>query len=282
MEQADITSFFPKNENQKRLLSDQSNNGDEPKKQREETLEDLNLSDADVFTIESLQSPQVVGILLNVLKNLEKQVKVNHELLAATNSSQIKGEEQLNDVLKNVKYINEKFDDFEKYKEEKEQQVKNLQNQVSAMSKKIDEITKTADKQEQYSRRNCLLIHGIEEKQDESTDDTVIKVFKDNLGVDVNINEIDRSHRLGKPNENANKHRPIIVKFIGYNMRSKVFNKKKLLKGKNMSITESLTPLRMEMLKKAREEYTIQNVWTSDGKIMFKDTTDNKVKIYYN
>ena len=49
-----------------------------------------------------------------------------------------------------------------------------------------------------------------------------------------------------------------------------------------MSITESLTPLRMEMLKKAREEYTIQNVWTSDGKIMFKDTTDNKVKIYYN
>ena len=113
MTQDNTTNFFPINKNQKRLLSDQSNNGDEPKKQREDSLAELNLTDADVFTMESLQSPQVAGILLNVLRSLEKQVKENHELFTATNSSRIKGEEQLKDVLENIKHINEKFDDFE-------------------------------------------------------------------------------------------------------------------------------------------------------------------------
>ena len=55
----------------KRDLSDQSNNGDEPKRQREDSVADLMLSD-DVFSKENLQSPRVIGILLNVLNKLEK------------------------------------------------------------------------------------------------------------------------------------------------------------------------------------------------------------------
>ena len=51
---------------------------------------------------------------MNVLKKLVKQVEENHELLSIASSNQIKGEEQLNDVLKNVEKINSKFDDFEK------------------------------------------------------------------------------------------------------------------------------------------------------------------------
>ena len=31
-------------------------------------------------------------------------------------------------------------------------------------------VDKTLDRQEQYSRRNCLLVHGVEEKNNEDTD----------------------------------------------------------------------------------------------------------------
>ena len=43
------------------------------------------------------------------------------------------------------------------------------------------------------------------------------------------------------------------------------------------SIMESLTPKRMEILKKARLERGFTNVWTSDGKILCKNSTENKV-----
>ena len=48
--------------------------------------------------------------------------------------------------------------------------VKNLENQL--------------DRQEQYSRRKCILIHGITETQDEKTDDISLR----------RINERARSH----------------------------------------------------------------------------------------
>ena len=56
---------------------------------------------------------------------------------------------------------------------------------------------------------------------------------------EINIEDLDRTHRIGKVNNG--KSRPIIVKFARYNVRKKVFHNKRKLKGKNMSITESLT-----------------------------------------
>ena len=51
-----------------------------------------------------------------------------------------------------------------------------------------------------------------------------------------------------------NKSRPVIVKLSRYNVRKKAFSNKINLKGFNVSITESLTPKHMEILKKARIE----------------------------
>ena len=49
-----------------------------------------------------------------------------------------------------------------------------------------------------------------------------------------------------------------------------------LLKGTGDSITESLTAKRMEHLNKAREEHGFTNVWTTDGRILFKRPNENK------
>ena len=53
------------------------------------------------------------------------------------------------------------------------------------------------------------------------------------------------------------------MKFARYHTRNKIFRKKKLLKGKQVSITESLTKRRMAELKEAREKHGFHDVWTS-------------------
>ena len=59
------------------------------------------------------------------------------------------------------------------------------------------------------------------------------------------------------------------------------FLNKKLLKGTQVRITESLTAKRMGILKEARETHQLCNVWTTDGKILHKDGNDNKAELYY-
>ena len=80
---------------------------------------------------------------------------------------------------------------------------------------------------------------------------------------------IDRTHRIGNPKKKKKKVWPLIVKFVRYYERKEVFCKKKYLKGKGISITESLTTFRMKKLKEAREKYGFKNVWTIDGCVMF-------------
>ena len=82
---------------------------------------------------------------------------------------------------------------------------------------------------EQYSRRNCLVFHGIAEDKGESTSGVVMEIIRNQLEISddkVSMKDIDRSHRLGKlKNERATRankprNRPIIVKFKGYDSLS--------------------------------------------------------------
>ena len=88
------------------------------------------------------------------------------------------------------------------------------------------------DRQEQYSRRNCLLVHGIVEETVEDTDEKIINTLQQSMNETIKPEDIDRSHRLGKPKSSKNaKPRPIIVKFVRYNNRNRMYRKNKRLKG---------------------------------------------------
>ena len=138
------------------------------------------------------------------------------------------------------------------------------------------------DQQAQYSRRNCLLFQGIKEEKDEDTDSIIINTVKEEMDIEILPNDLDRSHRIGNP-KTKKKERPIIVKFERNNLRHNIFKNEKLLKGKGVSITESLTKDCMAKLKEARETYGFRNVWTNDGKIFFKDEKNpsSKPLVYY-
>ena len=62
-------------------------------------------------------------------------------------------------------------------------------------------------------------------------------------------------------------------------MRGGVFREKWKLKGTGKTITESLTTKRIDQLNDAREKYGFNNVWSYDGKILYK--INNEVKVYY-
>ena len=157
---------------------------------------------------------------------------------------------------------------------------KSLQNEVSFLKERIDLLEKKSDDSEQYSRRNCLLVHGVEEQEQENTDNIVLNVIKEHLDIELSVKVFDRSHRIGKSNSKS-KRRPIIVKFISYNDRRTIFNNKKRLKGTGISITESLTAEKMRQLKSARDQFGFNNVWSIDGRIMYKDSTTTKPKLFY-
>ena len=180
-----------------------------------------------------------------------------------------------------VDYIAEKFDEYEEERKKKDEQIKCLQERMSFLENKNGEIEQQIDRQEQYSRRNYLLIHGIEERRHEVTDEVVIRTIKSEMDIDIDVKDIDRTHRIGAKSEN--KRRPITVKFGRYLERRKVFNSKKRLKSKNLSITERLIKLRTRKLKAARDKYGFRNIWTVDGKILYKvdDTPDSKPAVYY-
>ena len=116
------------------------------------------------------------------------------------------------------------------------------------------------------------MIHRISGNTDKDFDELVIKTLKSEMNIDMKIEQIDRTHRIGsfKKDSGNRKSRPIIVKFARYADKPNVFVNKKVSKGKNISITESVNKKRVSKLKEAKEQYGFKREWTIDGKFYLK------------
>ena len=105
------------------------------------------------------------------------------------------------------------------------------------------------------------MIHGADEVDGEDTDELSIKVIEEDINQKIKSEDIDRSHRLGNPKKSIKaKPRPIIRKFVRYNASNTIYRNKKVLKGKGISVTKSLTTKRFKMLEKARELHGFVNI----------------------
>ena len=216
-----------------------------------------------MFFSQRLKSRECVKTLFNCLQNLETKMKSIKEIYLAAKDWQIKGTEQLNDMNKAINFINEKFEDFEKALKEKDEEIKLLEKENNYLNKRLDKMDAVVDREEQYSRINCLLVHGIVEETVEDTEQKIICTLQQSMDETIQPEDIDRSHRLGKPKSSKNvKPRSIIVKFVRYNTCNRIYRNKKNLKGTGISLTESLTAKRINMLEKAKEEHTFTNVWS--------------------
>ena len=115
------------------------------------------------------------------------------------------------------------------------------------------------------------IVHGVKDESSEDTKNIVTEICAEKLRLEVDKSMIDTSHRIG-PKKKDQKPRPIIVKFCSYRDRSKVFYSKKMLKGSGVTvtITESLTKTRMDLLNEVQRIGGHGNSWTIYGNIFVK------------
>ena len=102
--------------------------------------------------------------------------------------------------------------------------IASLEQENSNLKKRVEKLEISADNAEQFSRRNCLRISGVPEKNDEVIDKIVLDLATA-IDADIKLEDIDRSHRLGKPksrdssDDTPARPRDIIVKFSTYRAR---------------------------------------------------------------
>ncbi len=157
-------------------------------------------------------------------------------------------------------------------------QLKRKSDEADELKKRLDdwtddtsETTRKLNDLEQYTRRNSIRLFGISESKDkhENCDIIVTNLARDKLGVNIDVHEIDRSHRVGKkPNEPGKKPRPIIVKFATYRSRQKLIRNRRKLKGTGITIKEDLTRSNQTLLEQVSRSEKVISSWTTDGRIL--------------
>ena len=159
-----------------------------------------------------------------------------------------------------------------------------LMDENQELRERVDLLERKVDQAEQYSRRNCLRISGVKENRFESTDDIVLKMATD-IGSEIQLSDIDRSHRVGNPNNMGTRTRDIIVKFATYRSRQNLYKLRNKLKDTGHEgefVNEDLTRFRSGVLFEARKLVKVkfvQGAWASDGNILVKDNSDDVHRI---
>lgn len=142
---------------------------------------------------------------------------------------------------------------------------------------RVTKLENALDDSEQYSRRNSLRITNIPETNSDDTDTIVIDIAK-TLNVDISPTDIDRSHRVGKPDKA--KPRDILVKFATYRARQRLYGPRSALKDSDYTgvfLNEDLTQSRSKLLYEARVKVKgsyLKGAWSTDGRLFIKDFND--------
>ena len=111
-----------------------------------------------------------------------------------------------------------------------------------------------------------------------NTDDIILDICNNKLGLALNLNDIGRSHVIGKA---RNGKAQVIARFLSYRSRQLVYSRKKTLKNdpEGIFITENLTQFRANLTKKLAElkfNGMIHAYWTTDGPIYVKESENGR------
>ena len=179
-------------------------------------------------------------------------------------------------------------------KKELEKTKKELNNTKKVLQDQEDETQNlwfSLDSLEQYTRKNSLEFHGIPECLYANAQDVVISVAK-KIDVDIEEDDIEIVHKLQRKKGN----KPIIAKFCSHKTKAKIYRERSKLRNVKVSdifphyspadeslnriyINENLTTFRRDLLSKAlkkRKEKILSSVWTLDGKIFAKTSSDEE------
>ena len=164
-------------------------------------------------------------------------------------------------------------------------EVDNLNKSLFKVQKELKCVSVRNDDLEQYSRRSCLRISGIVEKNNEDTTRFVLDLA-DRCGADISIQDIDRSHRVGRPiaqeegdfgisdePQRSTKTHEIIVKFQSHGARLQLLKARAFFRERKEKkyINEDLTKTRKKNLAfvcrklKKDSKSSVERTWFYNG-----------------
>lgn len=153
-------------------------------------------------------------------------------------------------------------------------EVASLREENSTLKLKLDDL-------EQYGRRPLVRFSGIPETTGDTNEDTTTLILNacTDAGITISVNDIERSHRVGK--RQTGKPRQIIARTNSSNIKFYLLKESskfhKSVNHKHVSVNEDLTKLRDELLYHCRmlaRSNNIQKAWTTNGKVKIKDNNE--------
>ena len=159
--------------------------------------------------------------------------------------------------------------------------VEPLHNRITNLEQENKTLFHQLDELEQYGRRSMVRVSGIPEQPDEDTSSLLIEAAK-KAGITLQPNDIEVSHRVGKPNNrNGTGSRQIIAKLKTVDLKFRLIKNwekfKKHPDTRQISVNEDLTKHRDKLMYHARQlsrNRRIKQVWSSNGKIRIRDLND--------
>ena len=133
---------------------------------------------------------------MRLLYEVKKQGSVFALLKAQFTSFKAVVNQRLRNHEKSAEFMTGKFDEFELQSDDFKRNIYLLWGK-DHHKVKFANLYDRIDDLEQYSRINCLLFVGIEERDTKDTHALVLDVCNSELEVEVSLEDIERSHRLG-------------------------------------------------------------------------------------
>lgn len=120
--------------------------------------------------------------------------------------------------------------------------VRQMEEKIAHLEKRCRDTEKRLQYQEDYSRRQNLIVEGIDEIKDENNDTVrqhIYTMFHNQFNVsNPNDIKLERCHRIGKKYPHQRKPRPIILRFNWFGDRERIWSYRSKLQGSNIYLKE--------------------------------------------
>ena len=97
------------------------------------------------------------------------------------------------------------------------EEIAELKQKVAAMEERKTVQDSIIDDHEQYSRRECVRIWSTTAENKEEDTNKLVLGIADKMSVNLDVEEVSRSHRAGRPR--GNKPRAIICRFVNWRVK---------------------------------------------------------------
>jgi hypothetical protein len=166
-----------------------------------------------------------------------------------------------------------------------------LKDELNALKHENFKLRYQIDDLEQYGRRPLIRVSGIPETPGENTTVTTVKILQATVkaGIDLSVNDIKTSHRVGKQNPQKPAPRQIIVKLDNVNKKFELLKNSRQFKKHpdmaNININEDLTKYRNRLAYYCRQlakHRRLKKTWTTNGKSSFVTSVIKSMQIESN